>query len=394
MSSNEPPRKRQRQQQQQQPLIPPINTGTILSEANLNDGHRLIGKPPASRDANPELYDGLVAISTFLRQHQYLSSSSSSENSNGPTDNNLAKIYGPTIENFTESQFERQSVGLRTNINGASAADLKKVVDCHADALRHGLDSMGTQQQQQETHWFDNIETSVCDVHSKLCPDIPQSGKYRENKVRAARTGFTLPENIKDQMEKLALAMKQFETKWGSSSTAIVDEKQWIVQVYQKTALSAILLFGVNDIHPFKDGNGRVGRIFGNIALKRLLGLPFPVVITATAQQRREYVDALKEGRTRLERFSTQQSSSGVSTNDDPPVFEKLITVVFERVVHAVRQVNSVLAEKTQAAATEEEARIARRVRERSAEGQCVICKCFLGFFDEIVTWISPMSYH
>ena len=147
-------------------------------------------------------------------------------------------------------------------------------------------------------------------------------------------------------------------------------------------------MFGIIDIHPFKDGNGRTGRIFLNIALKRFLGLPFPVVITATAQQRREYVDALKEGRTRLERFSMQQSSScsmleRFSTtrsfpryyDNDPPVFESLIKVVFERVLQAVKQVNTLLEEKTHAAAVEEKARIARQVREEAAASQCAICK-------------------
>ena len=122
-----------------------------------------------------------------------------------------------------------------------------------------------------------------------------------------------------------------------------------------------------SNVYSFKDGNGRTARIYMNIALKTMLGLPFPVIITATAQQRREYVNGLKDCRSRLQ----QQSSS---RNRDHPFFESLIAVVLDRVLHAVVQVNSLVETRMQAAAREEEARGARRVRERAAAGQCVIC--------------------
>lgn len=118
-----------------------------------------------------------------------------------------------------------------------------------------------------------------------------------------------------------------------------------------------------------------------NIILKKLLGLPFSIIITATQQQRQEYVNALKDCRTRLQNISTQQqqSSSGKSRPNQRarpnPIFESLIEVVIGRVLHAVVQVNSLIESKTQAATVDEEARIARRVRERAAQGQCIICK-------------------
>ena len=115
-----------------------------------------------------------------------------------------------------------------------------------------------------------------------------------------------------------------------------------------------------------------------NIALKKLLGLPFPIITTATLQQRGEFVGAIKDCRTRLQNITTQQPASRSRAN---PVFEKLIAVVFDRVLQAVRQVNTLVQARTEAAAIEEEGRIARRARERSAEGQCVICKWILFIF-------------
>ena len=83
-------------------------------------------------------------------------------------------------------------------------------------------------------------------------------------------------------------------------------------------------------------------------------------------------IGAIKDCRTRLQNITTQQPASRSRAN---PVFEKLIAVVFDRVLQAVRQVNTLVQARTEAAAIEEEGRIARRARERSAEGQCVICK-------------------
>ena len=114
-----------------------------------------------------------------------------------------------------------------------------------------------------------------------------------------------------------------------------------------------------------------------NMALKKLLGLPFPIIITATQPQRREYVDALREGRSRLQSISTTSHSS--SSMDRVglvgPAFVSMIEVIIDRVLHAVVQINSLLESKAQAAVIDEEARAARRFRDRAAEGQCAICK-------------------
>ena len=238
MSSNPPPAKRRRQQSTNQPLIQPIDSGTILSDASI-DGD-LIGEPPAERVVNPVLYDSLMTISAFLRQHQFLSSGHETGANAG-----LSRIYGPVIKEFSEAQMERQAAGLRTNTSAATAATLKKVVDCHADALQHGLDTIATQES-----WLTG--RNMQSTHSKLCPDIRQSGRYRDNRVRAGNTSFTSSDKISQEIEKFELAVKRFETKWASSSASVMDEKQWRQQVYQKVAIAAIVLFGINDIHPFQ----------------------------------------------------------------------------------------------------------------------------------------------
>ena len=123
----------------------------------------------------------------------------------------------------------------------------KRVIDCHADAFQHGLNSIATQES-----WPTRIDANLKSVHSKLCPDMTQSGRYRENRVRASNTYFTLPQKIQEEIDLFSMAVRRFQTKWASSSTAIMDDQQWCEQVYQKIAITAIVLFGINDIHPFQ----------------------------------------------------------------------------------------------------------------------------------------------
>jgi fido (protein-threonine AMPylation protein) len=342
------------------PLIQAIKTGTILNNAT-HDIEHLIGKPPQTRDENPEQYDGLMTIASFLRQHQFLFTTDVNESSNSGV---LTRTYIPTIDAFTKTQLERQCAGLRTNTTSASTAALKTIVDCHTDALNYAMESVAV----QDETWLTSMEQNLCTVHSKLCPNIPQSGRFRTNKVRASNTAFAAPNDIKTEMSNLSSAIKRFQSEWLSSTMGIINDSQWCESVYKKIAIASIIMFGVNDIHPFQDGNGRTSRIFLNVALRRLLGLPFTVVVCATQQQRREYVNGLKDCRTRLGALSRQASRISI------PVFQSLFTVVFDRVLHAVRQVKSLIDAKTQAAATEEEERIARRVRERAANDQCCIC--------------------
>lgn len=337
----------------QQGLIQPINTGSILSDSNY-DIH-LIGKAPTTGD----FYDGLVIISSFLRQHQFLSA----DNSSGASASVSMQSYGQLIKDFEKSQLERQRAGLRTNTSGASAADLQKIVDCHCKSLEHGLEHVALQDS-----WLE--ETNLHAIHAKLCPDDAHSGQYRENKVRASNTLFTRPEHLKEEFNKFSVAAQRFQTKFAASSSAAMDEQQWVNYVYEKISFVAIVLFGINDIHPFRDGNGRTARIYMNIALKRILGLPFPVTVTAQVEQRREYIDALKECRSRLQSISKGENV----LQEGQSVFEHLIVMVADRVLHAVVEVNSLVELKAQSAAVEEEARVARRFREKAAAGQCCIC--------------------
>jgi fido (protein-threonine AMPylation protein) len=305
------------------------------------------------------MYDGLVAISSFIRQHQFLSA----DNITGASASTVSvQNYVQVMKDFEEAQFVRQKSGLQSNTSGASAADLQKIQDCHHDALQYGLNCIAGQD-----NWFD--KTNLHSIHAKLCPDEAQSGWFRENKVRASNTLFTRPENIEEQFNEFSIAVKRFQTKWASSSSAMMNETQWVNHVYDRISLTAIIMFGIVNIHPFRDANGRTSRIYMNITLKRILGLPFPITVTA-AEQRKEYINALKVCRSRL-----LSISKGENIAEDQSVFQYLIEFLVDRVLHAIVQVNSMVEVKKQSAAAADQARNARTfLKEQVATAQCCIC--------------------
>eukprot|EP00986_Skeletonema_menzelii_P005987 scaffold2258_cov144-Skeletonema_menzelii.AAC.16 len=337
---------------QKQDLIQPINSGSILSNSN-HDRH-LVGNAPTAG----YFYDSLLSIASFLRQHQFLSAGSST----GASASVSTESYGQLIKDFEISQLNCQPAGLRTNTNSASASDVQKITDCHSDALEHGLNCIAA-----KDSWLD--KTNLQFIHAKLCPDQAEAGRYRDNKVRASNTLFVIPENIETEMNNFFFAAKRFQTMWANPSTAIMDEQQWVKLVHGKISIVAIILFGIVDIHPFRDGNGRTARVFMNIALKRILGLPFPITITSQVHHRRQYVDAIKECRSRLSHIS-----KGEDMAEGQSAFDHLTKFVADRVLHAVVQMNSLVELKAHSAAMEEEARVARRVREKLSAGQCIIC--------------------
>jgi Fic family protein len=163
---------------------------------------------------------------------------------------------------------------------------------------------------------------------------------------------------------------------------------------YHAVALAAIWLYGLVDVHPFRDGNGRLCRILCNYALKRLLNLPFSITLVATIPQRHDYVEGLRHGHRMVEQLLLSSVFQKQSTNNNDPstttttatttttttttimtgVFEPLVDMLLERLANAIHQCNGRLDEKSRARRSEEEAQVARRVRERAAAGRCVIC--------------------
>jgi hypothetical protein len=137
---------------------------------------------------------------------------------------------------------------------------------------------------------------------------------------------------------------------------------------------AAVAMFGIVDIHPFIDGNGRLSRIVANYALKQL---PFPINLFATPNQRNEYIVATEHTRHVL---SINCAYGDVSRDDLIQVlktsgaFGSLVQLLTDRVARAATALTAIWEEKSGLAAEAAEAKAARRVRERASRGTCMIC--------------------
>lgn len=137
---------------------------------------------------------------------------------------------------------------------------------------------------------------------------------------------------------------------------------------------AGVAMFGIVDIHPFIDGNGRLSRIVANYALKQL---PFPINLFATPAQRNEYVVAIERTRHLL---SINCAYGDVSRDDliqvlkTTGVFGSLVQLLIDRVARAATAFTAIWEEKSGLAAEAAEAKAARRVRERASRGTCMIC--------------------
>lgn len=119
-------------------------------------------------------------------------------------------------------------------------------------------------------------EWEIRQIHSLLLMmiDRSESGRYRQLDVKAAGTGYTYPPHY-----LLPELMAEF-VKWLNS-----DE----VQQRHPIDYAAEAHCRFVEIHPFRDGNGRTGRLLMNLLLLRL---GYPVVVIRN-DQRAEYIEAL-----------------------------------------------------------------------------------------------------
>jgi hypothetical protein len=142
-----------------------------------------------------------------------------------------------------------------------------------------------------------------------------------------------------------------------------------VAKVYYSIALAAMALYAICDVHPFVDGNGRVSRIYCNAILKCTSNLPFTTTIAGTPQQRQELVSGLR---------AADQAIVNIEANTTNPnegaILQPLIEILIARLTHTMLQLHARLEEKARSSKDEEETKIARTVRERAAEGQCIIC--------------------
>jgi len=207
------------------------------------------------------------------------------------------------------------------------------------------------------------------------------SSSYRTKPVRASNTHFCPPNRINDEMECVFQQMEMYaEARWRSGAAAAAATNN-TVYFYNAISMAAIWMYAIANVHPFRDGNGRLSRIICNYVLKRLLKMPFVITLVATPQQRKEFIESMKFGQIMIRQLSSSSATTAISGFDsdnmfdiDTPIFLKLIDTILDRLSHAIHQFQALLREKSSAAEAQREAKIIRKYRVRAANGQCIIC--------------------
>ena len=159
------------------------------------------------------------------------------------------------------------------NVSSADITKRRHEVTQHAMAYRHILHAFVTERTD-----FSGIEDIVKETHRILVHGVPlveegfedikpedYGGIYRDVIVGAGTTNFTVPKFVPSQMarmcESLERDLRQAEEK------GAVDP----FSVASKYSLEFV------QIHPFRDGNGRMCRMILNAIICRYLGVIIPI---------------------------------------------------------------------------------------------------------------------
>ncbi|VEU44916.1 unnamed protein product [Pseudo-nitzschia multistriata] len=263
------------------------------------------------------------------------------------------ELYNGTLREFRTSQMDRQKASLGTNTGRESAERAELVVTQHNAALELALKEEGPLSVELLVKW-----------HKELLRGLhPEAGEIRTRTVRCGHTVFCPPKQIENQLELYCAGLKSLELRLDMANNAL-----------HVVLFAAVAMFGIVDIHPFIDGNGRLSRIVANYALK---WVPFPINLFATPAQRNEYVVAIERTRHVL----SANCSFGDVSRDDlvqvikyTGVFGALVELLMDRVARAGTTLAALWEEKSGLAAEAAEAKAARRVRERASRGTCMIC--------------------
>jgi len=303
------------------------------------------------------------------------------------------ELYFAALEEFIESQIDRQKASLTSNAGKASSKVAAQVVeqykDTHDDIMCTVMGVMEGSHHRRRRHLFTRNCTFVQDWvtsnairrwHDALCGNglTEHPGRFRTKTVKAGRTVFRPADKVmQDLQDDLFPAFALLEEQLTRHLATSREQEAATAAM----TLGAAVFFGLVDVHPFADGNGRLARLLGNGAL-RAVGLPFCINWFATSAQRREYVLATLMTRRNLTLVYRGVNMDDTAKNEQmirdameaAGLYFPLVALLMDRVRKAIDEFVQLQHYKQLSQMEHEECKAARRVRERAAAGSCLIC--------------------
>jgi fido (protein-threonine AMPylation protein) len=167
-------------------------------------------------------------------------------------------------QQFAASQIERQRAGLESNTaKQSTAAMAAAVTSAHQRALCTAMSYSSL-----------TVER-LCAVHAILCADqgLPEVGKLRSVTVKAGAHSFCTANLVYPRLQHCLAAANQ------------------LAAAHDPEVAACAIMMRLLDIHPFRDGNGRMARILCNWMLMRS-GVPFTICLCSNRDQRQRYIAA------------------------------------------------------------------------------------------------------
>mmetsp|Transcript_40632 Transcript_40632/g.46191 ORF Transcript_40632/g.46191 Transcript_40632/m.46191 type:complete len:753 (-) Transcript_40632:299-2557(-) len=373
------------------------NAGTFLLQhsESLLDDEKIVGTFPTKHN-NSEVYKNLSIISEFLKQHVLAVVACSSTNGNSMQNTfnasstkpiTAASYYLPTVRDFEELQLEYQSNGLSEKKSFDTEKESSPITNGHASALKIAIVKANDRKKYHDngspTHdSFGISKHLLCYLHSILCQSHSQKGKFRTTEAQADNIRFCSVKKVDAEIENLLTAQNALWSTWWVRKSRRSNDLSRKKEIYDAVSMAAILMYAINDIHPFADGNGRISRICANYVLRRVIGLPFSITMIATPVQRQKYTEGIKKARISVRQLISKKNESmtklSLCVKENGSVeagaFGPVIYMILDRIAISIHQLQKLLDERGRAVISGEEARIARMVREQVAAGRCVIC--------------------
>ena len=272
------------------------------------------------------------------------------------------KHYESALQEFQESQMDRQKASLTSNAGREDATRSNLIVEQYCKALREAL---------TDDHFF--TPNRLCHWHAILCGEgiHAEAGRLRTKAVRVGHVHFRPHQYVQNDLETVCQELVRLETRFLQKTYLPKQSNDGISAV----TLAAAVLFAIVDVHAFCDGNGRLARIALNWCLRRF-GIPFVIHLFATPSQRSEYTQAIVKTRRNLALVGRGQCSESdiVHALDQAGVFAPMVELILDRLSKTIVEFEKLVEEKSRIGFEEAEFRAAKRVRDRERAGTCLIC--------------------